>query len=139
MSAITHQGILEAGEYRDVKISAGEAELARSLYRFMLRLRLCEEALAREYHPADEMRCPVHFCIGQEAVPAALSVLLRKDDYLFCHHRSHGYYLSKGAPMDALFAELYGKHTGANGGLAGSQDISFPSRKFFSGAILAGA
>lgn len=105
----------------------------------MVRLRMCEEALAREYHPADQMRCPVHFCVGQEAVPAALAVLLRDDDYLFCHHRSHGYYLAKNAPMDALFAELYGKRTGANGGLAGSQDISFPSRNFFSGAILAGA
>jgi pyruvate dehydrogenase E1 component alpha subunit len=41
--------------------------------------------------------------------------------------------------MPALFAELYGKQTGANAGLAGSQDISFPSRHFFSGAILAGA
>src|SRR5262249_9882555 len=103
------------------------------------RLRLCEEALAREYHPADEMRCPVHFCVGQEAVPAALSLLLRDDDYLYCHHRSHGYYLAKGAPMPALFAELYGKQTGANGGLAGSQDISFPEKRFCSGAILAGA
>jgi TPP-dependent pyruvate/acetoin dehydrogenase alpha subunit len=81
----------------------------------------------------------VHFCIGQEAVPAALSTTLRDDDYLFCHHRSHGYYLAKNAPMDALFAELYGKASGANGGLAGSQDISFPSRNFYSGAILAGA
>ena len=139
MTVLSHKGILGAGRYRGVNIGKGEAETARAILRFMLRLRRCEEALAREYHPADEMRCPVHFCIGQEAVPAALSVLLRKDDYLFCHHRSHGYYLSKGAPMDALFAELYGKHTGANGGLAGSQDISFPSRKFFSGAILAGA
>lgn len=105
----------------------------------MLRLRRCEEALALEYHPADEMRCPVHFCIGQEAVPAALSVLLTRDDYLFSHHRSHGYYLAKGAPMTAMFAELYGKETGANGGRAGSQDISYPAVNFHSGAILAGA
>src|SRR5436309_1479210 len=139
MKSPTHQSILAAGPYEDLVVKREEAETARTLYRFMLRLRMCEEALAREYHPADEMRCPVHFCVGQEAVPAALSHLLRKDDYLFCHHRSHGYYLSKGAPMDALFAALYRKDTGANGGLAGSQDISFPSRKFFSGAILAGA
>lgn len=105
----------------------------------MLRLRRCEEALAQEYHPADEMRCPVHFCIGQEAVPAALSELLTIDDYLFCHHRSHGYYLAKGAPMRTMFAELYGKETGANGGRAGSQDISHPAANFHSGAILAGA
>ena len=39
-----------------------------SIYEFMLRLRMVEEAIISEYHPADEMRCPVHFCIGQEAV-----------------------------------------------------------------------
>ena len=139
MGTLTHEAILRAGLYKSLAIADGEAEIAKSLYRFMSRLRLCEEALAREYHPADEMRCPVHFCVGQEAVPAALSLLLRDDDYLYSHHRSHGYYLAKHAPMPALFAELYGKQTGANGGLAGSQDISYPSRHFFSGAILAGA
>jgi pyruvate dehydrogenase E1 component alpha subunit len=41
--------------------------------------------------------------------------------------------------MNALFAELYGKETGANGGKAGSQDISYPECHFYSGAILAGA
>jgi len=136
---MTHQAILDAGRYRGLRIGADEAEVAKRLHAFMLRLRLMEEALAREYHPADEMRCPVHFCVGQEAVPAALSVLLRDDDYLYCHHRSHGYYLAKHAPMNELFAELYGKSTGANAGLAGSQDISFAPRRFFSGAILAGA
>jgi TPP-dependent pyruvate/acetoin dehydrogenase alpha subunit len=139
MTALSHQSILKAGRYKGVKVVKAEAAMAKAILRFMIRLRMCEEALALEYHPADEMRCPVHFCIGQEAVPAALSVTLRDDDYLFCHHRSHGYYLAKNAPMDALFAELYGKASGANGGLAGSQDISFPSRNFYSGAILAGA
>src|SRR5713101_480981 len=139
MTVLSHKGILGAGRYRGAKVGRGEAETARALLRFMLRLRMCEEALAREYHPADEMRCPVHFCIGQEAVPAALSVLLTQDDYLFSHHRSHGHYLSKGAPIRAMFAELYGKETGANGGKAGSQDISYRPANFFSGAILAGA
>ena len=139
MSALTHEQIVAAGRYRDLRIGQGEAPLAQALHRFMLRLRLCEEALAREYHPADEMRCPVHFCVGQEAVPAALNALLRESDYLYSHHRSHGYYLAKSAPMQALFAELYGKATGANAGLAGSQDVSFPARRFFSGAVLAGA
>lgn len=139
MGNITHESILQAGRYRDLKVADDERDLALALYRFMLRLRLCENALAEEYHPADEMRCPVHFCVGQEAVPAALSLLLRDDDYLYSHHRSHGYYLAKHAPMRALFAELYGKRTGANAGLAGSQDISFPARRFYSGAILAGA
>jgi len=139
MVALTHQELLKAGRYRSLSIGEAEAELAKALHGFMLRLRRCEEALAAEYHPADEMRCPVHFCVGQETVPAALSLLLRDDDYLYCHHRSHGYFLAKKAPMNALFAELYGKSTGANAGLAGSQDISYPARRFFSGAILSGA
>jgi pyruvate dehydrogenase E1 component alpha subunit len=139
LNQITHESILKAGPYRSLTLKGLGRESATALYKFMLRLRRCEEALAAEYHPADEMRCPVHFCIGQEAVPAALSVVLREDDYLFSHHRSHGYYLAKGAPMSALFAELYGKSTGANGGRAGSQDISYPQRNFHSGAILAGA
>lgn len=139
MKNISHSEILKMGRYRDVRVEDDECDIATRLYRFMLRLRMCEDALAREYHPADEMRCPVHFCIGQEAVPAAISILMNDDDYLFSHHRSHGYYLAKDAPMDALFSELYGKRTGANGGLAGSQDISYPARHFYSGAILAGA
>ena len=139
MDKITHESILLSGRYRELLVEDGEEDIARSLYRFMLRLRMCEDAIAREYHPADEMRCPVHFCVGQEAVPAALSLLLRAEDYLYSHHRSHGYYLAKHAPMQALFAELYGKATGANGGLAGSQDISYPAHRFYSGAVLAGA
>jgi hypothetical protein len=34
---------------------------------------MLEQAIAREYHPADEMACPVHLCIGQEA--AAVGVI----------------------------------------------------------------
>ncbi|WP_372523380.1 thiamine pyrophosphate-dependent dehydrogenase E1 component subunit alpha [Sulfuricaulis sp.] len=139
MTIINHQTILEAGRYRELSLNGADPVVVARLHRFMLRLRRCEEALAREYHPADEMRCPVHFCIGQEAVPAALSESLTQDDYLFSHHRSHGYFLAKGAPMRAMFAEIYGKETGANGGKAGSQDISYAALNFFSGAILAGA
>lgn len=114
-------------------------ETAWALYRAMLRVRMIEEALITEYHPADEIRCPVHFCLGQEAVSAALSLLVKDEDYVFSHHRSHGYYLGKNAPLRPLFAELYGRETGANGGKAGSQDISYSEMHFYSGAILSGA
>jgi pyruvate dehydrogenase E1 component alpha subunit len=139
VAGINHETILQTGGYRCVSIEGIDPEVVKKLHRFMLRLRRCEEALIREYHPRDEMRCPIHFCVGQEAAPAALSLLLAPDDYLFSHHRSHGYFLAKGAPMHSLFAELYGRETGADGGLAGSQDISLPAARFYSGAILAGA
>jgi pyruvate dehydrogenase E1 component alpha subunit len=122
-----------------MEISDLDRSTLLTLLRQMLRLRRMEEALIREYHPADEMRCPIHFCVGQEAIPAALSALVREDDFMLSHHRSHGYYFAKHAPLRELFAEIYGKATGANGGKAGSQDISHQASRFYSGAILAGA
>ncbi len=136
---LNHKTIHGVGQYGHVTLDDISVEVAKSLLRQMLRLRLIEEALHEEYHPADEMRCPIHFCVGQEAIPAALSLCLNKEDYLFSHHRSHGYYFAKGSPLRELFAELYGRATGANGGRAGSQDISHTGTNFFSGAILAGA
>lgn len=114
-------------------------ELRVRLYRTMQLIRRTEEILMEEYHPADEMRCPIHFCVGQEAPAAVLAELLRPDDTVFSHHRSHGYYLAKGAPLDAMVAEFYGKSTGANGGLAGSQELSHEQSRFYSGTILSGA
>lgn len=136
---LSHSTITQMGRYRDLDIGGHSPETLLKLFRQMLRLRRTEESLHHEYHPADEMRCPIHFCIGQEAVPAALSLLIRRDDFLFSHHRSHGYYFAKGAPLKELFAEIYGKATGASGGRAGSQDISHCAYQFYSGAILAGA
>jgi TPP-dependent pyruvate/acetoin dehydrogenase alpha subunit len=115
-----------------------EKTTALNLWKFIFRLRSHQLALIKEYHPLDEMRCPIHFCIGQEAVPAVLSEVLQDEDFLFSNHRSHGYFLSKGGSADKLYLELFGKKEGANGGRAGSQEISCPQKNFFSGAILTG-
>ena len=109
------------------------------LYRMMYLIRRTEELLMAEYHPADEMRCPMHFCVGQEAMPAALTPVLRPDDVLMSHYRSHGYYLAKGAPLDAMVAEFYGKATGANSGVAGSMELGSHDHNFYSGAIVGGS
>lgn len=136
---LSHRTILRMGRYQAMDISGMDPAVLIALLRQMLRLRMTEEAILKEYHPADEIRCPVHFCIGQEAVPAALSLILQTEDYLFSHHRSHGYYFAKNAPMREFFAEIYGRATGANQGRAGSMDISHHALNFFGGAILAGA
>ncbi|PCI36520.1 MAG: acetoin dehydrogenase [Elusimicrobia bacterium] len=88
----------------------------------MLRLRLCEERLV-ELYPEQEMRCPVHFSIGQEATPVGVSAALRPDDYAMSGHRSHGHYLAKGGDMNRMFAEFYGKKTGCASGMGGSMHL----------------
>jgi len=136
---VNHDQFLQQGRYAGLDLAGLDPQVVWDLYRHMLRLRRCEEALVREYRVAQEIRCPVHFTLGQEAVPASLALLLQPRDFLFSHHRCHGYFLAKHAPMQSLFAELFGRATGANGGLAGSQEISMPSHNFHSGAILSGA
>ena len=130
MDIINHEIILKNGKYKNLSISDSDPKVVLKLYKFMLRLRRTQEEIIKEYHPADMMRCPVHFCIGQEAVPAAISHLINKEDFLFAPHRSHGYYFAKGGSMKALFAELYGRKTGTNGGKAGSQEISYHQKIF---------
>jgi TPP-dependent pyruvate/acetoin dehydrogenase alpha subunit len=115
------------------------SETQVDLYRLMQLIRRAEEMLIDEYHPADEMRCPIHFCVGQEAMPAALSKVLRPSDVMASHYRSHGYYLAKGGSLRAMVAEFYGKATGANGGLAGSMELGAPDLNFSSGAIVGGS
>ena len=95
------------------------------LYRTMLRIRMVEERIA-DLYAEQEMRCPVHLYIGQEAVATGVCANLTHQDYLFGTYRSHGIYLAKGGELRALIAELYGKATGATRGRGGSMQLVAP-------------
>jgi TPP-dependent pyruvate/acetoin dehydrogenase alpha subunit len=99
-----------------------EKELSCSLLYDMLRIRLIEEGIAGLY-PEQEMRCPIHLCIGQEAIPVGVCANLLKDDIVMGNHRSHGHYLAKGGDLNAMMAEIYGKATGCSKGIGGSMHL----------------
>ncbi|BBN90426.1 thiamine pyrophosphate-dependent dehydrogenase E1 component subunit alpha [Azospira sp. I09] len=103
------------------------------LYRDMLRIRLTEEAIAARYGE-QEMRCPTHLCIGQEAICVGVAHALNRDDYVFSNHRAHGHYLAKGGNLPALIGELYGKGNGCCGGMGGSMHLIDPEAGFM-GAV----
>jgi pyruvate dehydrogenase E1 component alpha subunit len=88
----------------------------------MLRIRLIEEGIA-DLYPEQEMRCPVHLCIGQEAIPVGVCSALHKEDIVMGNHRSHGHYLAKGGDLKAMMAEIYGKATGCSNGKGGSMHL----------------
>lgn len=83
-------------------------------------------------------KCSVHLCLGQEAVPEQIHLHLRKQDWLFSTHRSHGHYLAKGGSEGRLFDELLGKDTGINKGFSGSQSFCDVELRFHSTAIVGG-
>lgn len=97
-------------------------ELQKSLYRDMLRIRMVEEKIA-ELYPEQEMRCPVHLSIGQEAVAVGVCSALAPDDYMMSAHRSHAHYLAKGGDLKAMISELYGRVTGCCKGRGGSMHL----------------
>lgn len=98
-------------------------EVERHLLREMIRIRRTEETLA-ELYPAQEMRTPTHFSIGQEAVAVGVCAALRRTDAVYSGHRCHAHYLAKGGNLDAMVAELYGKVTGCARGRGGSVHLS---------------
>lgn len=104
-----------------------------TLYREMLRVRRVEEAIALRY-AEQEMRCPTHLCIGQEAVCAGICSELTVDDYVFSNHRAHGHYLAKGGSLPGMIAELYGKSDGCCRGIGGSMHLIDPQAGFL-GAV----
>jgi pyruvate dehydrogenase E1 component alpha subunit len=92
------------------------------LFHTMLRIRMVQESIESCYLQ-DEMKTPVHLCIGQEAVAAGVCAALSREDYIASNHRGHGHYLAKGGDLRALIAELHGRVDGCSGGYGGSMHL----------------
>lgn len=91
-------------------------------YKKMKRIRLLEERINREFKK-QQMRTPLHSCIGQEAIAVGICNYLTCHDTIYSNHRCHGHYIAKGGNMGALVAELYNRQTGCSKGRGGSMHI----------------
>ncbi|GAB0058373.1 Pyruvate dehydrogenase E1 component subunit [Candidatus Magnetaquicoccaceae bacterium FCR-1] len=95
-----------------------------AIHRNMTLIRLVEEGIASRYREDGQlMRCPVHLCLGQEAIASGVGAHLRSADGLFGAHRSHGHYLAKGGALQPFLDELYGRRTGCCRGRGGSMHL----------------
>ncbi len=113
-------------------------EWLRQLYSEMLRIRMIEEELVRRYSE-QEMRCPVHFSIGQEAIAVGVCQTLLQEDSVLSGHRSHAHYLARGGDLKRMICELYGKAAGCSSGKGGSMHLIDRSVNFLgSTSIVAG-
>ncbi len=96
-----------------------------AMYQNMVRIRKCEDKLV-ELYPTQDMKTPIHLCIGQEAIAVGVCLNLKKSDYIFGTHRSHGHYLAKGGSLGLLMAECYGRIDGCSKGKGGSMHLVAP-------------
>ncbi|XZO02957.1 MAG: thiamine pyrophosphate-dependent dehydrogenase E1 component subunit alpha [Microcoleus sp.] len=112
-------------------------ELSKQLFFSMLRIRLVEEKIV-ELYPQQEMRCPIHLSIGQEAIAAGVCATLYPTDAVFSNHRAHGHYLAAGGNLKAFLAEMYGKATGCCQGKGGSMHLIDLEAGFMGSAPIVG-
>jgi pyruvate dehydrogenase E1 component alpha subunit len=105
----------------------------------MALIRRAEETIVALY-PEQEMRCPTHLSIGQEASAVGVCAALRADDVIFSGHRCHAHYLAKGGDLRAMMAELYGRETGCAHGRGGSMHLVDPGAGVMgASAVVAGS
>ena len=95
----------------------------RWIYLIMRRIRRFEET-AEQAFLAAKMRGALHFYIGEEATATGVCAALDDGDYITSTHRGHGHCIAKGARMDKMMAELFGRTTGYSGGKGGSMHIA---------------
>jgi len=111
---------------------------AVELWQAMLRIRRVEEAIA-DHYSEQEMRCPVHLSIGQEAAAVGVCAALHQKDWVLSGHRSHAHYLAKGGDLKRMLAEIYGKATGCCGGKGGSMHLTDQAAGFIGATPIVGS
>jgi pyruvate dehydrogenase E1 component alpha subunit len=101
-----------------------------NLYKKSLLIRTVEETIAEKYSE-QEMRCPIHLSIGQEASATGVCLSLTNKDVMFSSHRSHAHYIAKNCNLKEMICELYGKANGCIGGRGGSMHLQDKKKNFF--------
>lgn len=97
--------------------------LAAAMLERMLRIRRFEERVI-ELWQGGELPGMAHLSIGQEAASVGACLATSATDTMTGNHRSHGHPIAKGARLDGLMAELFGKAWGVCGGKGGSMHLA---------------
>src|SRR5690349_2312787 len=95
----------------------------REMLRQMLTIRRFEEHASADYL-VGKIHGVVHCYIGEEAVAVGVCSALGQIDRIISTHRGHGHCIAKGADLNRMMAELYGRQTGYCKGKGGSMHIA---------------
>ena len=98
-------------------------ELAAKFYETMCTIRYFEESVKHDFL-AGEIPGFVHLYIGEEAIATGVCAASRDTDYIESTHRGHGHCIAKGADVNKMMAEIYGKVDGLCRGKGGSMHIA---------------
>lgn len=91
-------------------------------FRKMVEIRLAEDKVM-EIYMQGLVPGTVHLCQGHEGLVGAHGALESKD-WIVCTYRGHHHALARGMDLEAFFAEIMGKDTGACRGMGGSSYVT---------------
>lgn len=106
-----------------------EPSMALEIFRRMSFCRYFELEVINAFNQK-HIHSPVYLALGQEAVPAAASIVL-SHFAIFAQHRCHSTYLAFGGDPIKLVDELLGRSSGCNKGKGGSAFVQDPNIKMF--------
>lgn len=104
-------------------VRAYRPEALKEALRKMFLIRKFEEG-AEECYMRGLIHGTMHLSIGQEASAVGACMSLSDADKITSTHRGHGHCLAKGAHVEKMFAEFFGKETGYCRGRGGSMHIA---------------
>ena len=111
-------------EFRAQDLPTDETALKVEMLSRMRLIRAFEETLADAFARGDVPTEAIHLSTGQEATAVGVCFALQAEDYVASSHRGHGHMLAKGADLNGMMAELFGKHTGLCKGKGGSMHVT---------------
>ncbi len=114
--------IIQAEEIPD-EFSKLKSSKKIALLQTMIRIRTFEANAERLFF---NKKIPgfLHLYIGEEAIATGMMANLEIDDYITSTHRGHGHAIAKGADMNRMMAEIFGKKDGYCNGKGGSMHIA---------------
>jgi pyruvate dehydrogenase E1 component alpha subunit len=115
-----------------------DTALVHKLLRDMILVRRFEEKAAEAY-ALGKIGGFLHLSIGEEAVAAGATSVLRRDDYAISTYREHGHCLVKGSDPRRVMAELFGRIDGLSKGKGGSMHLFDKEHNFLGGHAIVGA
>jgi acetoin:2,6-dichlorophenolindophenol oxidoreductase subunit alpha len=112
--------------------------VAVTRYEQMVFIRRFLERLDTLYRQG-QIHGPVHLGLGQEAIAVGVGGVLRTDDYSIGTYRGHAHALARGAPAEAILAELVGREGGICANKGGSMHITSVEHHYYGSYAIVGA
>jgi pyruvate dehydrogenase E1 component alpha subunit len=103
------------------------ADVQRRIYALMVLMKAADDRLSKGISTG-EFICVYWPSRGQEAIAAAMGVLLRDEDQLVTTYRGLHDLIGKGVPLEEIYGEMMGRTVGASRGKGGTMHIAKPDK-----------